>query len=81
MSDLPLNAATCRAARALLGWSAKDLVREAKVSPNTVTRVERGEDVGEATRARIVAAFDAAGVELLNGGAPGARMKPGRRHD
>lgn len=72
----PLSAPACRAARALLGWSQADLVAKAGVSPNTVAKVEAGERVRASTAARLLAAFAAAGVELLNGGAPGARMKP-----
>jgi transcriptional regulator with XRE-family HTH domain len=73
--NAPLSAPACRAARALLGWSQADLVAKAKVSPNTVAKVEAGEEVRAVTAARLLAVFDAHGVELLNGGAPGARMK------
>lgn len=76
MSDnAPLSAPACRAARALLGWSQADLVTKAGVSPNTVAKVEAGEEVRASTAARLMAAFEAAGVELLNGGSPGARMR------
>lgn len=70
-----LNATSCKAARAILGWSTADLVREAKVSPNTVVKLEAGEPVGSDPKARIAAAFEANGVELLNGNSPGARLK------
>jgi transcriptional regulator with XRE-family HTH domain len=76
MADPPtLTPEACRAARALLGWSAKQLVAAAKVSPNTVSRVENGEEVQPGTAARIIGAFEAAGVEILNGDAPGARLR------
>lgn len=70
-----LSAESCRAARALLDWSAKDLCREAKVSPNTVVKLEAGEGVREAPKARIIEAFERHGIELLNGSFPGARLK------
>jgi ribosome-binding protein aMBF1 (putative translation factor) len=79
MTDLVrLTAAACRAGRALLAWSQADLVAAASVSPNTVAKVEAGETVREATAARIVHAFASHGVEILNGDAPGARMRPGK---
>jgi transcriptional regulator with XRE-family HTH domain len=71
-----LTPQSCRAGRALLGWSQADLVSAAKVSPNTVAKVEAGEDVRDATAEKIVQAFADNGVEILNGDAPGARMKP-----
>ena len=75
MSDAhKLTPEACRAARALLAWSQSDLVREAGVSPNTVAKIEAGVEVRTATAERIVRAFTEKGVELLNGGSPGARM-------
>lgn len=83
MTDAPkLTALSCRAARALLGWPQGRLVQEAKVSPNTVAKVEddeswtHGPPVTVATLAKLEAVFEAAGVEILNGQAPGARLRP-----
>jgi transcriptional regulator with XRE-family HTH domain len=72
-----LTAPACRAGRALLGWSVADLVREAKVSPNTVTKIESDSAGGvrEDTAARIVAAFERHGVEITNGDGTGARLR------
>jgi transcriptional regulator with XRE-family HTH domain len=71
-----LTPAACRAARALLGWSIGDLVREARTSPNSVSRFERGEGVlRPSTALQIVQAFDAAGVEITNGDGTGARLR------
>lgn len=69
-----LTAEACRAGRALLGWSARDLTREAKVSPNTLSKIENGEPVGEDVAQRVREAFARCGVQLLNGDAPGARL-------
>lgn len=67
-----------RAARGILGWTVRDLMRAAAVSPNTVTALESGAKVRAETEAKLVAAFEAAGVEILNGDAPGARLRGSR---
>lgn len=69
-----LTPAACRAARALLNWTVRDLMREAGVSPNTVIGLEGGQTVRLETEAKIVAAFDAHGVEITNGDGTGARL-------
>lgn len=56
----------CRAGRALLGWAMRDLAERAGVSLGAVNRLEGGETASRgATAARIVAAFNAEGVELV----------------
>jgi transcriptional regulator with XRE-family HTH domain len=72
--------AQIRAARALLRWSAADLVRESGVSHATIHRAEAVNGKTAMTFANAAAvrrALEAAGVELLdeNGGGPGARLK------
>jgi len=54
----------------------RDLARNAKVSPNTVARLERGEMMEEATITKLRAVLEAAGVEFIaeNGGGPGVRL-------
>ncbi|HEX3860819.1 MAG TPA: helix-turn-helix transcriptional regulator [Stellaceae bacterium] len=52
-------------ARAALGWGVRDLAREAKVSTDTVARLERGEELKERTLDAITNTFEAAGVEFL----------------
>jgi transcriptional regulator with XRE-family HTH domain len=74
-----LTPEACRAARAILKWSVRDLMREAGASPNTVTKFEGGGPIRPETAAKIVAAFERHGVEILNSGAPGARLHPERR--
>jgi transcriptional regulator with XRE-family HTH domain len=69
-----LTPAACRAGRALLKWSVRDLMREAGVSPNTVTALENGADVRAETAAKILAAFAAHRVEITNGDGTGARL-------
>lgn len=71
-----LTAAGLRAARGILGWTQGDVVTRAQVSPNTVAKIEAGGEVRAETAARIIAAFGAEGVEILNGDSPGARLRP-----
>ncbi len=63
-----IDAKQCRAARAMLRWSVKELSSRAGVSPTTVNRFERElvEPIG-ATRAAIQRAFEAAGIEFEDG--------------
>lgn len=65
-----------RMARAALGWGVRDLAAAAKISGDTVNRLERGEALRERTIADIRAAFEAAGVEFIaeNGGGLGVRL-------
>jgi transcriptional regulator with XRE-family HTH domain len=69
-------------ARAALELGVRDLADIAKVSPNTVARLERGENLLERTAEIIRSALERAGVEFIdeNGGGPGVRLrKRGRR--
>jgi transcriptional regulator with XRE-family HTH domain len=72
-----------KAARALLGWSQRQLAKASGVSAPTIKRLESqtGALGGRAdTAARIVAALESAGVEFIaaNGGGPGVRLRKGR---
>lgn len=66
-----------RMARAALSWGVRDLAAAAKVSPDTIARLERGETLYPRTIEAIRAAFEAAGVEFIpeNGGGVGVRLK------
>jgi transcriptional regulator with XRE-family HTH domain len=69
-------AAQCKMARAALGLGVRELAQAAKVSPDTVVRLERGEELKERTVDSIRAALEKAGVEFIaeNGGGPGVRL-------
>ena len=72
--------AQMRAARALLRWSAADLVRESGVSPATIHRAEAVDGKTAMTFANASAirrALENAGVELIeeDRGGPGARLR------
>ena len=72
-------AAQCKMARAALDLGVRELADLAKVSPDTVARLERGEPLRERTSDAIRAALESAGVEFIaeNGGGPGVRLRKG----
>ena len=72
-----MQAVQSRMARAALGWGVRDLAAAAKVSPDTIARLERGETLYARTLEAIRAALEAGGVEFIaeNGGGPGVRLR------
>jgi len=70
-----MNAVQCKMARAAVGIGVRELAAAAKVSPDTVARLERGEQLRERTVDAIRAALEAAGVEFTNGDQPGVRLR------
>jgi len=71
-----MNAVQCKMARVALGWGTRDLARNADVSPDTIARLERGEQLKNSTIDVIRLAFEAAGIVFIaeNGGGPGVRL-------
>ena len=67
----------CRMARAALGLGVRELAAAAKVSIDTVTRFERGDELKERTIEALQRVLEAAGVEFIdeNGGGPGVRLR------
>jgi transcriptional regulator with XRE-family HTH domain len=67
-------------ARTALGLGVRDIAERAGVSPNTIARLERGEEMRVATVAAIRAALEAAGVIFVeeNGEGPGVRLRKER---
>lgn len=55
-------------ARAALGWGVRDLSAQAGVSVDTITRLERGEQLQPRTIAAIRAALEAVGIEFITDG-------------
>lgn len=55
-----------RAARGLLGWSLQDLAARTGISYESLSRFENGRPVRDSTAAKIAAAFEAEGVELIS---------------
>ena len=73
LSVLPLQV---RAARALLDWTRDQLAETSGVPLRTVVRFEQGE--GSPQRRTVTAlrtTLEAVGVEFLDGGAPGVRLR------
>lgn len=71
-----MNAIQCKMARVALGWGVRELAQIAKVSTQTVTRFERGEQLKDRTVQSLQSAFEDAGIEFIpeNGGGPGLRV-------
>jgi hypothetical protein len=67
-----------RAARALLGWPQNELSKKSKVALGTVRRME-GFDGPVSARTesltRVVVTLEKAGVEFLDSGSPGVRLR------
>jgi transcriptional regulator with XRE-family HTH domain len=74
-----MNAAQCKMARAATGLGVRELAALAGVAQATVSRLERGEELKEATVAAIRSALEAAGVVFLpeNGNGPGVALRKG----
>jgi transcriptional regulator with XRE-family HTH domain len=72
-----MNTAQCKMARAAVGMGVRELAAAAKVSPDTVARLERGEPLRERTVEAIRKALEEAGVEFIpeNGGGAGVRLR------
>lgn len=73
-----MDGRACRAARAILRWTTDDLAKAAGVSTSTINRLENLSDESAPARAgtvaKLTATFAANGVEILDGGKPGARV-------
>lgn len=76
-SDEGITPAQCRMARAALGLGVRELAKLADVSPNTITRLERGEELHNRTLKSIRTALEVAGVVFIpqNGNGVGVRLK------
>lgn len=70
-------AVQCKMARSAIGWGVRDLAREASVSVDTISRLERGEELMPRTVEAIRRTLESAGVEFIpeNGGGPGVRLR------
>ena len=66
-----MTPAQCRMARAAVQMGVRELADAAKVSTNTITRFERGEELLPRTLDAIRRALEDAGVKFLNAGKSG----------
>jgi transcriptional regulator with XRE-family HTH domain len=55
-------------ARTAVGWGVRDLAHAANVSPDTVSRFERGEILRDRTLTVLRVAFEVAGIEFIPNG-------------
>jgi len=64
----------CAQARAMLGWSIKELSEESGVSVDAIQRFEAEHDVLDVTRLALAYRFEAEGLVFFPGFAPGRGM-------
>lgn len=63
---MPVSLEQIKAARALLGWSQKDLGNKADINVNTVAAIETGKNVPhQETYKKIINAIELAGIEFI----------------
>ncbi len=69
-----------RMGRAAVGWSVRELARNAEVTPNTISRIENGGDALASTMERLQTALENAGVIFIDAAeeGPGVRLKADR---
>ncbi len=69
-----------RMGRAAVGWSVRELARNAGVTPNTISRIENGGDALASTMERLQTALEDACVIFIDADeeGPGVRLKADR---
>ena len=74
---MPITAIQVKMARAALGLGVRELAKLADVSVDTVSRMERGEELLPRTVSAIRVALESAGIQFIrqNGGGPGVRLR------
>jgi transcriptional regulator with XRE-family HTH domain len=63
-----------RMARAATGFQIIEIAKRAKVATATIVRFEKGEELKPRTVEAIQSAYEAAGIEFIDGDAPGIRL-------
>jgi transcriptional regulator with XRE-family HTH domain len=77
-----ISGAQVRAARALLDWTVRDLARLAIVSVAAVNTIEEARQIPNKMTAKLESirkTLERAGIEFLDGDAPGVRLHAKRR--
>ena len=67
--------AACRAARAIMEIGVRQLGERTGVGFASISAFENGRSMRESNKAKLLAVFEAEGVEILNGDSPGARLR------
>jgi transcriptional regulator with XRE-family HTH domain len=72
-----MNAIQCKLARIAIGWGVRELAKAAHVSTQTISRLEKGEQLRPTTVSDIKRVLEEAGIEFIpaNGGGVGVRFK------
>ena len=67
-------------ARAALGLGVRELAAAARLSPDTIARLERGEEIRPRTLEAVQRALELAGIEFIpeNGSGAGVRVRKNR---
>ncbi len=84
LDSLAITSELIRAARALLRWEQRDLARASGISLPTIKRLEVAPGVLAAHSSTVTAlrgAFESAGIEFINGAAPGVRLRADRTRE
>lgn len=66
-----MNGIQCKLARVALGWGVRDLAAAANVSTQTISRLERGELLRDATLDAITQVFEVAGITFIEDSSDG----------
>ena len=75
-NDFRLTSVHVRGARAILKWTLEDVAGRAKVTKQTVFRLENDLHVSrEDTRQRVRRVFEEAGIVFTNGNEPGVKLR------
>lgn len=69
-----LTPEACRAGRAILKWSIRELANEAGIAFSTVHLFEKNGTARDATQQAIEKAFKQNNVEIINGQGTGAKL-------
>jgi transcriptional regulator with XRE-family HTH domain len=64
----------CKMARVALGWGVRDVAKMARVSPDTIARLERGEQLKSETVEKIRRVFESAAIHFVEGSHPGVTL-------
>lgn len=63
-----MNAIQCKLARTALGLGVRDLAKNSQVSPDTISRLERGEELKQSTVDGIRKTLEVQGIQFLSNG-------------
>src|SRR5712691_2364457 len=78
LDSLAITSELIRAARALLRWEQRDLAQASGISLPTIKRLEVARGFLAAHSSTVTAlrrALESAGIEFINGSAPGVRLR------